>query len=122
MFCSAGRRVQLLKNLKVSLGTSCQIIATDLQNVAPALYVADKRFIVPRIDDPRYVDIILDIARKNDVKAITTLIDPEIEILAKNTERHSDGTDLRLVGALQRRITKARNQVSCIHQTPNRKR
>lgn len=87
MFCSAGRRVQLLKNLKVSLGTSCQIIATDLQNVAPALYVADKRFIVPRIDDPRYVDIILGIARKNDVKVITTLIDPEIEILAKNKER-----------------------------------
>lgn len=86
MFCSAGRRVQLLKFLKESLGDSCQIVATDLQNTAPALYAADKHFIVSRIDSPHYIETILDIARKNEVKAITTLIDPEIEVLAKNRE------------------------------------
>uniref|UniRef100_A0AB33IQZ3 ATP-grasp domain-containing protein n=1 Tax=Prevotella sp. GTC17253 TaxID=3236793 RepID=A0AB33IQZ3_9BACT len=87
MFCSCGRRVQLLKFLKESLGNSCKIIATDLQDIAPALYVADKCYLVPRIDAPNYVDEILKIAKENDVRAITTLIDPEIELLAKNRDR-----------------------------------
>lgn len=86
LFCSCGRRAQLFKFLKDSLGDSCQIIATDNSSIAPALYEADKRYVVPRIDDPTYIDRILEICKENNVKAITTLIDPEIEILAKNRE------------------------------------
>ncbi|MBF1639663.1 ATP-grasp domain-containing protein [Prevotella sp.] len=87
MFCSCGRRVQLFKFLKDSLGDSCKIIATDNQSIAPALYAADEHYLTPRIDDPNYINTILKIAKDNDVKAITTLIDPEIELLAKNRDR-----------------------------------
>ena len=90
MFCSCGRRVQLFKFLKDSLGDSCKIIATDLQSIAPALYAADKHYLTPRIDASNYIDTVLKIAKDNDVKAITTLIDPEIEILAKNRERFEE--------------------------------
>lgn len=90
MFCSCGRRVQLFKFLKKSLGDSCNIIATDIQSIAPALYAADKHYLTPRIDDPNYIDTILKIAKENDVKAITTLIDPEIELLAKNKEKFEE--------------------------------
>lgn len=86
MFCSCGRRVQLLKFFKESLGDGCKIIATDNSPIAPALYVADKQYLVPRIDSPEYVETILNIAKENNVKAITTLIDPEIEILSNNRE------------------------------------
>ena len=86
LFCSCGRRAQLFKFLKDSLGDSCQIIATDNSSIAPALYEADKRYLVPRIDDPSYIERVLEICKENDVKAITTLIDPEIEILAKNRD------------------------------------
>ena len=90
MFCSCGRRVQLFKFLKKSLGDSCNIIATDIQSIAPALYAADKHYLTPRIDDPNYIDTILKIAKENNVKAITTLIDPEIELLAKNREKFEE--------------------------------
>lgn len=90
LFCSCGRRVQLFKFLKQSIGNSCKIIATDNSRIAPALYLADERYLVPRIDSPDYIDKILEIAKGNDVKAITTLIDPEIEILAKNRKRFED--------------------------------
>ncbi len=90
MFCSCGRRVQLFKFLKQSLGDCCKIIATDNQKTAPALYAADKRYIVPRIDSEGYIETVLDIAITNEVKAITTLIDPEIEILANNREIFMD--------------------------------
>ena len=42
---------------------------------------------MPRITDPGYIDTILQICRDNGIKAVTTLIDPEIEILAANSER-----------------------------------
>lgn len=61
-----------------------RIIAADLSNLAPALYVADAHYLVPRIDDLTYLDTILDICRKEKINAVTTLIDPEIELLAKN--------------------------------------
>ena len=86
MFCSCGRRAQLFRYLKESLQDTCQIIATDNSNTAPALYLADRQYLVPRIDDPNYVRTVLEIAKSNDVKAITTLIDPEIEILAKHRD------------------------------------
>ncbi len=82
LFCSCGRRVQLLRFMKESLGESCRIVATDLQATAPALYAADARHLVPPISSPDYLPRIMEIARKEGVRAVTTLIDPEIEILA----------------------------------------
>lgn len=96
MFCSCGRRVQLLKFLKDSLGGDCQIVATDNSPLAPALYVADKAYCVPRIDDPNYLNEVLRIAKENDVKAITTLIDPEISLLSKNRQLFLDNGILPL--------------------------
>lgn len=90
LFCSAGRRARLLRNFRESLDASDLIIATDLQPTAPALYFADKQYLVPRINDPKYIDRVLEICRKEQVKAITTLIDPEIEVLAKNRQRFLD--------------------------------
>ena len=84
MFCSCGRRAQLLKFLKRSVGESHKIIATDMNSTAPALYMADKRYVVPPICSSKYLETILNIAIKNDVRSITTLIDPEIEVLSSN--------------------------------------
>ena len=86
MFCSVGRRGRLLRNAKESLGPDCRIIGTDNSATAPALFFADEQYVVPRISTPEYIDTILTICKKNEVKAITTVIDPEIGILANNRE------------------------------------
>lgn len=90
LFCSAGRRVELLKDFRKSMDEGDRIIAADLSNLAPALYVADAHYLVPRIDDLTYLDTILDICRKEKINAVTTLIDPEIELLAKNRARFEE--------------------------------
>jgi len=69
-------------------------VATDLSPVAPALFVSDKPHLVPRIDAPDYFEKVLEICKAEEVKAITTLIDPEIEILAS----HRD--ELKEIGVL----------------------
>ena len=84
LFCSVGRRGELVKNFKNSLKEKVTVIATDNSPYAPALYLADKHYLVPLVRDENYIDVILDICRKEKIDAITTFIDPEIEILAKN--------------------------------------
>ena len=87
LFCSAGRRGELLKDFRKSLEPGSKIIATDNSKYAPALYFADKQYLVPLITDENYIEIVLDICKKEKVDAVTTLIDPEIMILAENREK-----------------------------------
>lgn len=82
--CSVGRRGELIKNFKKTLGEASLLVATDNSKYAPALYFADKQYIVPRIDDPSYIDTLIEICKKEKINAIATFIDPEIEVLSKN--------------------------------------
>ncbi len=84
LFNSVGRRAELLKCFRNSMEEASRIIAVDNSRYSPGLYFADKRYIVPLINDDKYMDIILDICEKEKVEAVTTLIDPEIKVLAKN--------------------------------------
>ena len=87
LFCSSGRRVKLLKDFKESIGELDKIIIADNSIYAPTRYIADKDYIVTKINDEKYIDEILQICEKEKINAIFTLIDPEIEILAKNKEK-----------------------------------
>ena len=87
---SVGRRGELMKDFRLSMEEGSRIIATDNSPYAPALYFADKQYIVPRIDDPRYIDTILDICKQEQINAVTTFIDPEIMLLAANRKRFSE--------------------------------
>lgn len=101
LFCSAGRRTKLLQFFRESLDTNSRIIAVDNQSTAPALYFADNQYVVPRITDPSYLGRLLEICKENEVKAITTLIDPEIEMLAKNRQLFLDNGILPLCPSME---------------------
>lgn len=90
LMLSVGRRGELMKDFRQSMEEGSHIIATDNSPYAPALYFADKQYIVPRIDDPKYIDTILKICVEEKIDAVTTFIDPEIMILAENREKFSD--------------------------------
>ena len=87
LMCSVGRRGELLKDFRKSMEEGSSIVATDCSPYAPALYLADKQYIVPAIDSPEYIDVILDICKKEQINAVTTFIDPEIMLLARNRDR-----------------------------------
>lgn len=84
LFCSVGRRAKLLQDFRESMNGCGKLIATDMSPVAPALFFADETYLVPPISAPDYFDKVHEIIVKSKVKAITTLIDPEIELLAKH--------------------------------------
>lgn len=84
LMCSVGRRGELLKDFRKSMGNIGNLIATDNSPYAPALYLADKAYRVPLISDPSYISTLLEICSKEHVQAVATFIDPEIELLAQH--------------------------------------
>ena len=86
LFCSVGRRCELLKDFRRTLGDKVRLVVTDNSPYAPALEFADVGYQVPLIRDPGYIPMILEICKKEHIDAVTTLIDPEISILAENRE------------------------------------
>ncbi len=84
LFCSVGRRCELLKDFRNTLGGDVHIVVTDNSPYAPAVGFADSSYRVPLITDPGYIPIVLEICKREKINAITTLIDPEIAILAEH--------------------------------------
>ncbi|MGY0837558.1 ATP-grasp domain-containing protein [Aerococcus urinaeequi] len=84
LILSVGTRNKIVQYFKKELAGVGSVIATDASNVAPALYEADKYFIVPKITDPNYIDYILEICEKENISGVLSLIDPELSLLAEN--------------------------------------
>ena len=87
LILSAGTRDKVVQYFKKELGDRGRIIATDCSNLAPAVYDADAFYLVPRITAPDYLDVILDICKKEQITGVFSLIDPELSLLAKEKDR-----------------------------------
>ncbi|MFD1851255.1 ATP-grasp domain-containing protein [Oceanobacillus bengalensis] len=90
LILSCGTRNKIVQYFKKELDGRGLVIATDCSNLAPALYEADKHFIVPRMNDEGYLDEILSICKENNIKAVLSLIDPELSLLAKHKQDFLD--------------------------------
>ena len=84
LLLSVGTRNKIVQYFKRALGDNGKVIATDMSELAPAVYDADKFYKVPRMTEHGYIDVVFDICRKEQVNAVLTLIDPELSLLAKH--------------------------------------
>ena len=93
LITSAGRRVKVVEYFKNTLeSVNGKVITTDCDSNAPALSFGNNYEIVSRIDSPNYIDEILNICKKYKIDGIVSLIDPELELLARNIkifEKHN---------------------------------
>lgn len=87
MILSAGTRDKIIEYFKKEIKDKGKIIATDNSPLASAIYKADKFYIVPKITEPGYVDIIKDICMSEQITAIFSLIDPELSLIAAHREK-----------------------------------
>ena len=86
LILSAGTRNKIVQYFKRAVGADGLVVATDCSVVAPAIYDADKCYIVPRITEPGYINVILDICRREKISGVLSLIDPELALLAEHTD------------------------------------
>ena len=82
LIASCGTRNKIVQYFKQALRGRGKVVATDCSPNAPALYEADVHYIVPRITEENYLDILYDICRKEKIKGVLSLIDPELSLLA----------------------------------------
>lgn len=74
------------------------IIATDASEFAPAIYLADKHYIVPRINEEGYLEKIFEICKKEKINGILSLIDPELSTISKEKEKFNQ-LGVKIVGS-----------------------
>ena len=87
---SAGTRNKIIQYFKGTLSNKGKVIATDCSNIAPAVYDADRFYQVPRMMESGYIDVILEICKKERINGVLSLIDPELSLLAQNADRFKE--------------------------------
>ena len=87
LILSSGTRNKVVQYFKKALAGNGKVICTDMSNMAPSIYEADKFYTVPRMTAPGYIDVILDICKKEEIDGVLSLIDPELSLLAQNREK-----------------------------------
>lgn len=99
LFLSSGRRVELINHFKRAREEEAaegKIIACDISPYAPALYFADRYYIVPRLNSPDFIPCLREICIKEDISLVIPLIDYDLPVLATNTGCFAD-LSLRLL-------------------------
>ena len=87
LILAAGTRNKIVQYFKQTFDGIGTVVAADASLYAPAIYEADKYYIVPAITDPDYIDTILDICKKERISGVISLIDPELSLLAANKHK-----------------------------------
>lgn len=83
LFTCAGRRRYLLKYFKEIIGDGGKIVAADMCMSAPALTAADLKVQVPEVYAKNYIDILIDVCKKHEIKVLISLNDLELPILSE---------------------------------------
>ncbi len=91
LITSGGRRVSLVRAFKKELSKidiNGKIFVSDSQpHLSSAAQIADKAFKICKIEDDNFIDLLLEICIKNEVKLIVPTIDTELLILSKNQHK-----------------------------------
>lgn len=104
LITSAGKRVSLVNLFKKELTESfldAKVYTTDMNpELAPAGYVSDHCFQVPRVTDPSYLDLLIQLCLENRIELIIPTIDTELLLLAGNKEKLQQNGITAIVSSL----------------------
>jgi carbamoyl-phosphate synthase large subunit len=116
LLTSVGRRVVLLKQFRQSMrrsNISGKLVATDLKTTAPASFLADASELVPRIDDPFYIDSLLNICNRYKIDILVPTIDTELLLLSQHRQKFTDiGVELLVSSVATNDICFDKNKTS----------
>lgn len=113
LILSAGRRVELIKCFKEAAkikGIKSNIVAADMSKTAPATYFADKSYIIPRVAQEGYIESIIDICNKEEIKLIVPTIDTELMVISVNKALIEERTKAKVLVSDKRVIDICRNK------------
>lgn len=86
LLTSAGRRVALVRAFRRELGDlhpGARVIGADASPWSAGCRSADRAVLLPPCDHPGYADALLEVVRREDIRVVVPLIDPELGVLAR---------------------------------------
>ena len=83
LILSCGTRNKLVRYFKECKKFD-KVIVTDCSEQAPAIYEADKFYIVPRMTEPGYIDCLREICTAEDINVLLPLQEDELLLIAQN--------------------------------------
>lgn len=111
LILSVGTRNKVVQYFKRAVGNDGKVVATDMTELAPAVYEADKFYKVPRITADGYIDIIFDICKKESIDGVLSLIDPELSLIAKHSDEFK-ALGVAVIGSSYELCERALNKMS----------
>lgn len=114
LILSCGTRNKIIQYFRKTFAGKGNVIVTDMSPYAPAIFEADRYYLVPRITDPGYIDIVLDICRKENISGVLSLIDPELSLLAKNRELFAE-LGVQIIGSDYELCERALDKMEMFH-------
>lgn len=90
LILSAGRRVELVQSFQKAaktLNIKSNVVAGDCSETAPAIYFADRKAILPRINEDNYIDEIINVCKREDIKLVIPTIDTDLLLLSEERDR-----------------------------------
>lgn len=104
LFTSSGRRVELIQHFKTvyaKLGLEGSVVTADLKDNSPAGKISDVHVLVPRVDNPNYINELLKICEQYSIDLIVPLIDTELILLAEHKEVFAERNVKVLISSVQ---------------------
>lgn len=90
LILSAGRRVELVQSFQKAakrLNIKSNVVAGDCSETAPAIYFADRKAILPKIDEVNYIDEIINVCKREGIRLVIPTIDTDLLLLSEERER-----------------------------------
>jgi carbamoyl-phosphate synthase large subunit len=101
---AGSRRVPLVQSFRRALRAldlRGEVIVTDVNPLSPAVHVADRSYLVPMADDPRYIETIANLCQAEQVKLVVPTIDDELPLFGRERQRF-DAIGCRVAGPSHR--------------------
>jgi carbamoyl-phosphate synthase large subunit len=90
LILSAGRRVELVQSFQKAakrLNIKSNVVAGDCSETAPAIYFADRKAILPRINEENYIEEIINVCHRENIRLVIPTIDTDLLLLSEERER-----------------------------------
>lgn len=83
LILSCGSRNKIVEYFIKETPPEGKIVTADCDMFAPALYLGNKHYIIPKFSSDDYIDTVLDICFKENITYVFSLIDTELVVLSK---------------------------------------
>ncbi len=84
LILSCGIRNQLVRYFKKALRDQGAVVTADCSKYAPALYEGDYHHVIPKFGESGYLETVLDICRRQQIRGVISLVDPELSQIARH--------------------------------------